>query len=282
MGVFLMIFFYNNKFYKSFLIHLLMKRGLGICFLIILLAMPLVLAISTEVKIKTMPYREVQVGASKISGESLQFFSNQSDQYGDISFILDFADLKYNLFVFIKEEGTTVATKREYNLVTGEPVYLEVATPGFEFIDTLAPESKTSSSDSSTNETINNTTSANETETVAEENDNTGNITENLNETLIESEEKESKISSVAGAAVTKIKENKKILIYVFIGIILITGIFMFLHKRKGKGSEEKEERHIRVTKLSDKIAEESKRQAILDMEGKLRQLQNEFDKLRS
>jgi len=247
-----------------------MKKGVVICFLIILLAMPMVFAVSTEVKIKTMPYREVQIGASKTTGESLQFSSNQSDEYGDISFVLDFAALNYNLFVFIKEEGITVATKREYGFVSGEPVYLEVATSGFKFIDTPAPESKTNLNNSATSETAQNTTEENnETESIAKE---------NLNETLVGAEEKESKISSVAGAAVTKIKENKKILIYVFIGIVLVAGIFMFFHKRKGDG--EKEERPIRVTKLSDKIADDSKRQVILDMESKLRQLQDELNKL--
>ena len=125
--------------------------------------------------------------------------------------------------------------------------------------------------DSAINETTQNTTGESNTRNTTEE---------NLNETLIGAEEKESKISSVAGAAVTKIKENKKIVIYAFVGIILLAGIFMFFHRKKG--SEEKEERTIRVTKLSDKIAEDSKRQVILDMEGKLRQLQDELNKLRS
>lgn len=255
-----------------------MKKRIGIFFLIILLAMPVAFAVSTEVKIKTMPYREVQIGASKVSGESLQSFSNKSDEYGDISFILEFDALKYNLFVFIKEDGISVATKREYNLISGEPVYFEVAIPGLELIDTPTSESKTSLNSSVANETTPSTEDTNittETEEIATT------AEEDLNQTLIEPEENESKISSIAGAAVTKIKENKEIVIYVFVGIILLAGVFMFFHKRKERGGEEKEERQIRVTKLSDKIEQDSKKQVILDMEGKLRQLQDELDKLR-
>jgi len=192
---------------------------IGFFLLFILLVMPLVLTIETEVKIKTIPHHEVQVSAVK-DGQMIEHFSNISDGYGDASFVFTFDRPDYDLFVFIKKDNENVITPyKAINSVTGESVYLELAPGWFEFIETPETESEI------------NETEINETEIISGE------------ET---SENNKSKIVSMAGAAVSKIKENKSILIYVGIGVLVIVIIVLFFMHKKGSNVP------MNVTKLSE------------------------------
>jgi len=243
-----------------------MKRvKIGIFLLCFLLVMPLVLAIDTEVTIKTMPYREVQVAASKAGStyQLLQRFSEQADEYGDVLFTFNFTNTQYNLYIYIKEEQTTVASDKIDGLTTGESQYFEIATPGFEFIETPGG----SETNIKTNETETNEISETSEETEGAE----------INETEVTSEEteaNESTISAVAGSVVSSIKKNKSIWIYVGVGFVVMGGIIFFLMHRKKSSSGP-----IRVTKFSDMGG--GRKDNLDGVKKKLKDTEEEVDRLR-
>lgn len=245
--------------------RMVIEKKLSVCFLIgLLLVMPIVLAVDTEVKIKTAPFKEVQVAASKSNSASfqlLQRFSERSDTYGEASFVFNFTDSKYNLYIYIKENGEKIASERKNDLITGEPLMLEIAPEGYEFPENSAPEPEI------------NETDINETENIP-------------NVPLEDEEEKESLVKKTTGKIVgfftndedsesneveTK-KGSKKF--YSIIGVIVVAiGAILFVLKRRGLPRRE-----VKVTKLSDKINEEANRQSILDVENKLKEIQDELE----
>lgn len=137
--------------------------GIFVCLLLVQFGS----AIETNVDIKTMPEHEVQVSASDLGGNVLERFSTESDEYGDANFVFDFSNTKYNLFVYIKKDAKKIKSEKQYNLETGEDVYLEIAPSSFEFIET--PETTETDTNSSSNETI----SSEDEETDSEEDEET-------------------------------------------------------------------------------------------------------------
>ena len=236
----------------------------------LLLVMPIVLAIDTEIKIKTMPFREVQVSASKsgsVSFSLIQIFTSKADEYGDASFVFNFTVDKYNLAVFIKEEGRIIIKDRQEDLDAGNLVYLELATTDFEFIET--PDSKQEV------EVVNNTEvngTSNETVPIVNEEETPAETTTNPEENIeVNDTKSKNLLGRMAGSVVSTIKNNRLTVIYSVIAIVVIGGIVLILMRHRGH-------KEIKVTKMSDKINGDASRQAILDVEGKLKQIQDELD----
>jgi hypothetical protein len=246
----------------------------GICLLIgLLLVIPIVLAIDTEIKIKTIPHHQVQISAVN-GGQNLESYNNLSDGYGDISYTFTFNVPNYDLFVYIKQDNVKIMEPHKaYESVTGEAVYLELAPSWFEFI-------KTSESGADevveilANETI---ISTNETAVGVEEpivqEDSESEEVENPEENVETEDIKEKRlINRMAGSVVSKIKNNKLTIIYSVVGIVVIAGaVFFMMHRKRSSGE-------IKVTKLSDKISSDSNHQTILDVESKLKNIQDELD----
>lgn len=121
------------------------KKSLIICFVMLLFLLIIPSVISTELKIKTIPSAEVQV--SIYDGESESAFTSRldggignSDSYGDVSYSFDISKEKFNVIVFVKEDGETVINQKFLDNPSSEMVYLEIPyknislipTPGFE------------------------------------------------------------------------------------------------------------------------------------------------------
>lgn len=265
---------------------------IGVCVLIgLLLIMPIILAVDTEVKIKTMPFREVQVVASKANSVSfnlIQRFIAKADEYGDASFVFNFTSTNYDLSVFIKEEGETIVKDKQLGLITGDSQYFEVATSDFVFIET--PEGLETNEIKDINETIINDSEIkdveiNDTKEV-ELNGNeteikkswfkklTGKIVSLFTGNAVEGEENVEEPSEEVGIDLTEKGSNK---FYYIIGVIVVAiGGILFVLKRRGFPQKE-----IKVTKLSDKIGGDAQRQSILDVESKLKDIQDELEDMK-
>ena len=89
-----------------------MKKFLVIVFLCIFV-LQVVSAIDTEIKIKTLPYHEVQVVAIDPSSSSFLIYERYigySDRYGDLLFNFSFTQPKFNLRIFLKKDNENVST----------------------------------------------------------------------------------------------------------------------------------------------------------------------------
>ena len=119
-----------------------MKRGLLFIFVLFTVVfMFSVSAIDTEIKIKTKPFHEVQVAVAKPSSstfESWGNFRNYSDQYGDVLFVFSSNKEVFDLIVYIKKDNEKIMPRQTFfdNFPAGDPIYLEIAPSGFEFIET--------------------------------------------------------------------------------------------------------------------------------------------------
>jgi len=211
-------------------------------------------AINTEIKIKTLPYHEVQVAVAKPMSstfESWGNFKNYSDQYGDASFIFSSDKYAFDLIVFIKKDNEKIMTPQKFleSFPAGEPIYLEIAPAGFEFIETPG-------------EVIEEV----ENETIIEEN-------------VVEPEVTGSAVFGEGGIL------SKKVIIYV-IGTIILLGIGAFviikIIKKKPKTSKD-----IKIKKLSE--LQDEKKEKVQDKEGiiedaekKIKEAQEDIRKIRS
>ncbi len=193
-----------------------------------LLLVQVVNAIDTEIKIKTLPNHEVQATSFDPTSSSFNAFErliNNSDEYGDISFVLSSDELNFNLIIFIKKDGVTIISKKYAdNFVAGEHIYIELAPEWFEFLITPINETLLK------NETIENTT---------------------IENTAIE-DKNPSKLTGFAAFGEEGSLFKK---IYYIAGIFLLLGALAFiglkLMEKKIKASKE-----IKVKKLSELQAE--------------------------
>lgn len=227
-----------------------------VCFFV-----PMISAIDTNIKIKTMPYHEVQITAfnpSSSSFESWGSLKNYSDQYGDATFTFSSDKYNFNLIVFIKKDNEKVMAPKKFleNFEAGEPIYLEVATSGFEFIETPT-EIEINETELDENETI-------------------------QNETIVG--EGSEPVTGFAIFGEGSIFSNK--MFYIITGIILliaIGGFFIFKNMKKTK----KTPKEIKIKKLSE-LKEEKKesikdnKSIIEDAERKIREAQEDIRKIKN
>jgi len=239
-----------------------MKRLIGICFLMLLMT-PIIIAYETEIYVKTMPEHEVHLSildSTTSTFNAFKVFKGDSDQYGDVSFNYVSNESVFDLRIIVKKGDARVLSEEfRKKYVAGEPISIEIVPEGFEVLRSPSEMSKI-------NETATNETETNE--TFLDTNETEGIIPE---ENLEETKQNETKISAIAGSVISKVKDNKSTIIYV---IVVIGSIVLFFMKHKSRSKE------IKVTKLSDKIDRDSQRQAILDIEGKLKDVQDELDKI--
>ena len=242
-----------------------------------LFLMQIVSAVDTEIKVKTLPNHEVQLTILESSASSLalESFKNNSDEYGDVSFIYSSDKSKFGLILFIKKDGTKIISKKYLeSFVVGTPVYLELAPAWFEFIET--PTANVSEFD---NQTIENST-----------------VEGNESEVLIESESQE--VSEEAGSQITGAPifgDNgfltKKTISYTVGIIALLIGFFVIKTMRK----KLKVPKEVKVKKLNKAIKQkkekpktnEEKRfntneEIIIDAEEKIKEAQEDIRKIKN
>ncbi len=248
-----------------------MKKSCVVFLFVLLLAMPLMMAVSTEVKIKTAPFSEVQMVVYDAGIEVftlLERYIGNSDKYGDISHDFDIADDIFHLKVFVKRDGETLVSGEKFlDNPSGGFVYLEAAPKNFELIPTPGFENGTAI----VNET--NAAEVNKTE---------------VNET------EDDKVSKTIGFSVFGEQGilSKKHFYYVggFLFLIIIIGFVAASIKHKMNSSP----RNIKVKKLSE-MQEERKenledkgedikdyKQVIEDAERKIAEAQADIKKIKN
>lgn len=113
--------------------------------ILFVLVMPLMMAVSTEVKIKTIPNADdVQMSIYNADSDTINIderYNGVSDEYGDVSHTFDISYDEFNLILFVKKDGESLISNEKFlDNPSGGMVYLEapvgnvalVPTPGFE------------------------------------------------------------------------------------------------------------------------------------------------------
>ena len=161
-----------------------MVKKIFFSLVVFFLLMQVVSATDTPIKIKTMPFHEVQLtifDPEVISSLSIfERFIGFSDMYGDAVFLFSSDESSFGAAVFIKKDNVKIISKEFSGPYTsGEPLYLELAPSNFELIET--PTDKTvnqSENQTLVNETAINTN--NSAEIVTLENTNVAGESNNL------------------------------------------------------------------------------------------------------
>jgi hypothetical protein len=193
----------------------------------------LISATDTNIKIKTVPLKNVNVIVLSSNMEVYDRFNQNADEYGDVSFVFSSDATRFDLTIFVKDIAVDqkVAYEKLENQIAGEDIYVEVIPKDFTIVE--IPEEENVPTEN--------------TENLTEE-------PENFNLDEIAPPEKSEKKSLLSGLAI--FGENNKIgriILYVLGGIVLTLIIFFIIRKiRRG----EKTEKEIKVKKMSELMEE--------------------------
>lgn len=214
----------------------MVKKSLGL-FLCFLFAISFVSATLTTVQLKTHPHHEVQISAYDPSSASFYVYDKtigNSNQYGD--FYWNFSvDEEFNLIVFIKTlaHESVISKKFKGKYEPGEEVYIELATPGFEFIETpeLVEEVEEIEVDNSSEEII--------------------------PEVVEEKMEEVEGVTPITGMAVGEFfRSTTGYYVIGGVGLSIVIGIVLWLYLRKKRTKTSAPSQDIKVKKLSELKAE--------------------------
>lgn len=233
---------------------------------VLILCFQLVSATVTNIQVKTVPLKNVNVQALSSSMNVYDRFNKDADEYGDVSFVFSSDESRFDLSIFVKDLilDEKVAYKKLENQVAGEDIYVEVIPAGFNIIKTPIEEDISADNLTETSENV----SSND----------TGN--------LITVTEKSDKKSFLSGLVI--FGENnklKKIILYSFGGIVLVLIIFFIIRRFRRKNRTGKE---IKVKKLSELRAEqkeetpENYHEMLEDAQRKLEDTQRELNQLKN
>ena len=217
-----------------------MVKKIFFSLVVFFLLMQVVSATDTPIKIKTMPFHEVQLtifDPEVTSSLSIfERFIGFSDMYGDAVFLFSSDEPSFGAAVFIKKDNLKIISKEFSGPYTsGEPLYLELAPSNFELIET--PTDKTvnqSENQTLVNETAINTNNSAEIVTL----ENTSVAGESNNQTMI----------GLAISGSEGIFSPPKV--YFFMGIAGIIILYFLINFFKIRGLKEPKE--IKVTRLSE------------------------------
>jgi len=240
-----------------------MVRKVAFVLALFLIMLQPALALTSDIKVKTLPYHEVQLSTfdpDSVSFSLYESFKGESDEYGDILFTFNSAETTFGIVVYIKWNGETVANEKyAERYETGQPVFLEVAPEGARILETPEIENKPE-----INETIEEAT--NET---AEE---TANETAELNDSQ----------QGITGLVVSPegLSDSAKRTAYIILISIIslaIIGMFFFRLRRKIKKINGTD---FKPTSLASR--EQPDIQLITDLESKIKNAQKELNLLKN
>jgi len=260
--------------------------GLFFLFVLTLLIVPSIYALSTEVKIKTVPFANANIlildPDSAETPVTLEHINKDANNYGDLSFTFSTELSRFDMSVFVKRNDQRVAYEKFRGFKTGEAVYLEIAPEGAELF--YAPGDSASSNNTSN---TTNTTLANNTSEVKE------------NESLVEVDVKDTnQAKGITGLAATEDTGEKGIfsnkILYFVLGF-LVLGIIVFTGALKMRSmqemGQEKPQKQIKIKKLSEKLQEIKEdrkdkigdyQSAIQEAELKINEAQKQINKLKN
>lgn len=254
--------------------------------LLLIVLIPQVLALSSEIKVKTLPYHQVQLTTFDQDASSFtafERFKQEADQYGDTTFIFTSDEPDFGIIIYIKWSGETVVSKKyEESYETGKPVYLEIAPAGARLLKTP---------DAVINET--NSTEIPENETQTEEIPADNSTTE---------EEVNDNQNSITGFTITEelSKETKKTIYIVLISVVALAIILIFIFKFRNKSrkligmdfkpsSASKQPDARLITNLERKLKDAEheitllkNREKIKEVERRIEEEKKEIERLRS
>lgn len=115
-----------------------MKKGLVITFFVLMLVIPMVLAMPTTLKIKTLPNHDVDVTFLAPADEEYTVFVKTkgfSDYYGDLEISQEVDNGVFDIGLFVKDNnGEKVIYERfTEDYTSGSTISLEIAPEGYEF-----------------------------------------------------------------------------------------------------------------------------------------------------
>lgn len=243
------------------------------CLIFLILCFNLISATETNIRIKTVPFKNVNAIVLSSSLEIYQQFNKDADQYGDVSLLFSSDVSRFDLTIFVKdlELNKKIAYSKLENQIAGEDIYIEVIPEDFTIIKTPGEENLTEE-ESELNEVEN----------------------ETLNDSLVYLEEESKEKFKISGNAIfgtnTKLRN---ILIYVLGGIVLLLIAFFIIKIiRKNKRNGKKKDKGIKITKLSDLISSKKSEEqnfnsknyyiALKDAQKKLEKTEKELNKIKN
>ena len=116
----------------------MLKKFLVIFFLF-LFAMQFVLAVDTEIKIKTPSFTEIHLTVLDPDADynAYAIYKQTSDAYGDATFTYSGDAFVFDLMVVLKKSDKTISSEKyRENYVAGDPIYLEIIPNGYEIRET--------------------------------------------------------------------------------------------------------------------------------------------------
>nr|MBI4156911.1 hypothetical protein [Candidatus Woesearchaeota archaeon] len=260
----------------------MLKKFLVIFFLF-LFAMQFVLAIDTEIKIKTPEFTEIHLTILDPDADFSAYgiFKQTSNAYGDATFVYSGEELIFDLMVVLKKADKTISSEKyRENYIAGDPIYLEIIPSGYEIKETPAISGTNGGSVEGAD--ITNLTETN----ITESNQTTDETNLTSNETLTEEK------SGFLGAFLDFGKKDKTektdeksgssfkgLYIIGALALFFAIGFFIF------KSYKTPTPRKIKVTKLSETQpkAFDSKNvnELISDATGRIKEAQKEIDILK-
>ncbi len=270
------------------------KRGV-VAFIFILglfVILPFISAVDTEIKIKTVPFGNVNINVLDPDSEtfsSLKRFNADANNYGDVFFVYENSKDEFDLSVYVKRNDKRLIYETYGTFEAGEDIYLEVAPEDSKLF--YAPN-ETEDNDTVVNNTVNNETEENGTVKTDTE-------PESVPATIDTTDEIPEQTPGITGAATDN--TNSKgifssaivyfILGFLVLGAIVVTGALKLKQLKKEDYSEGGKKKEIKVKKLSEKLKEmkdikkEAKGEygkAIEEAEEKIKQAQKELNKLKN
>ncbi|MBU0959242.1 MAG: hypothetical protein KKB31_04840 [Nanoarchaeota archaeon] len=244
-----------------------MKKSVVIVTFILLLA-PLLSAATTEIKIKTVPFGNINVNILELGSlEVIEHINLDANNYGDATFSFSSSQSYFDMTVYIKQGDSKFHYEKFTGNTAGGTLSFEAAPEGFEFFYPADQDSEingTTVNDTEVNDTIVN-------ETIEEV------------EVIEEVEEQGPGITGLATSDDVGFFAGKTLYYVIGIGVLLAIVFFGSMSMRK-KISAPKE---IKVRKLSELRDEKSEktddyRQAIEQAERKIEEAQKEIKKIKN
>ena len=225
-----------------------MVKKIFFSLVVFFLLIQLISATDTPIKIKTMPFHEVQLtifDPEVTSSLSIfERFIGFSDMYGDAVFLFSSDEPSFGAAVFIKKDNVKIISKEFSGPYTsGEPLYLELAPSNFELIET--PTDKTINQ--SENQTLVNETAINTNNSINNSINNSAEIVA-LENTSVAGEGNNQTIIGLAISGSEGIFSPPKV--YFLMGIAGIIILYFLINFFKIRGLKEPKE--IKVTRLSE------------------------------
>lgn len=246
-----------------------MKKELVIFLLFLILIIPSILAVTTDVTVKTEKALYVGISAADREGNKIEHTSKfeRTNSDGIVKFQLETPDIPIDI---------TIKIQNVKNVILNSTIF-KSHSPGLAIVwDLTIPLNSTEKNNSDENKTIENKTIG----------DNTLNDSENKNATINDSKDVTTDLIPVTGKSIEG-NPNFSQTIYFIIGGILLIGIALFFGMKmmQSHNKRSKSLLPIKIIKLSDfqkkKHSSASQKDKIEIMEKKLKEAKNQIYNLK-